>query len=125
LATEKTVESAKIGGITMPRTGKYCKAYPAENFREFSSWTESLENLRKERKEVDGKEVEIQRTLREKDHFYLHEDFTVTDGIFMDQNIIFNNITDEWVTFCKETLKFEVPVYELKTKSDKASQEQV
>jgi hypothetical protein len=108
----------------MPKTGKYCKAYPVENFREFNSWTENLENLRKERKEIDGKEAEVRRTLRERDHFYLHENFTVTDGVFIDENIIFDNVTDEWIAFCKETLKFKVPVYKLVTKEKEKALEQ-
>jgi len=36
----------------------------------------------------------------------------VTDDIFIDENIIFANITPEWLDFCKNTLKFEVPIYE-------------
>src|SRR5262247_903190 len=95
----------------MAKEWNYCKAYPVEYFRKFSFWTENLENLRKEKKKIDGKDVEVRRTLRERDHFYLHDDFTVTDGIFMDKNIIFDDVTDEWITFCKETLKFEVPAY--------------
>jgi hypothetical protein len=98
----------------MPKMGKYCKAYPIERFREFGAWSENLENLRREKREFDGKEAESQRAAREKDHFFLQETFVVTDGIFMDENIIFNNISPEWIAFCKETLEFEVPVYELK-----------
>ena len=101
----------------MPKMGKYCKAYPIERFREFSAWGENLENLRREKSEVNGKEVEAPRTLREQDYLFLQETFVVTDGVFMDENIIFNNISPEWIAFCKETLEFEVPVYELKAKN--------
>jgi hypothetical protein len=101
----------------MAKMGKYCKAYPIERLREFDSWSENLENLRNERREADVKEVEARRALRERDYFFLHENFTVTDGVFMDENIIFDNITPEWMTFCKEVLGFEVPVYELKNKN--------
>jgi hypothetical protein len=30
----------------------------------------------------------------------------VTDGIFIDQHIIFDNVTDEWKEFCKNVLAF-------------------
>lgn len=96
----------------MSKMGRYCKAYPVERFRAFDGWTENLANIRKDKKIVEGKEVEFQRTLGDNDHFYLQEDFTVTDDIFLDENVIFNNVTPEWVEFCKNTLKFEVPVYE-------------
>jgi len=96
----------------MPTMGKYCKAYSLKKLREFSQWTEKGENTRKEKKEVDGKEVEINRQLTDDDFLYLQENYVVTDGIFQDENIIFDNVTPEWKEFCKNTLLFEIPVYE-------------
>jgi hypothetical protein len=89
--------------------GKYCKAYPIERLRGFAGWTENLENLRKEKREVNGQEVEMTRELGEGDFYYLQENYVVTDDIFIDENIIFDQVTPEWVSFCKETLKFEIP----------------
>lgn len=96
----------------MAKMGSYCKAYPVEMFRAFSGWEENAENLRKEKKEIDGKEVEERRELSENDHFYLQENLVVTDGIFIDENIIFDNLTPEWEAYCKDELKFQVPDYE-------------
>ena len=96
----------------MAKMGSYCKAYPVEMFRAFSGWEENTQNLRKEKKEVDGTEVEERRELSENDHFYLQENLVVTDGIFIDENIIFDNITPEWEAYCKDELKFQVPDYE-------------
>lgn len=99
----------------MAKMGRYCKAYPITRLREFSGWHETLKNLRKEKKTVDGTEVEVARELTDDDFLYLQENLVVTDGIFMDENIIFEDVTDEWQEFCTNTLKFEVPVYELAT----------
>jgi len=96
----------------MATMGKYCKAYPITRFREYPGWAEKAENARKEKKVLDGKEVEGARQLTEKDHLYLQENYVVTDGIFLDEHIIFDNVTPEWIDFCKNTLTFEVPVYE-------------
>jgi hypothetical protein len=96
----------------MGKMGKYCKAYPITRFREYKGWMEKTENVRREKKIVDGKEVESDRQLTEKDHLYLQENFVVTDDIFIDEHIIFDEVTPEWIGFCKDTLKFEVPVYE-------------
>jgi hypothetical protein len=95
----------------MPKMGKYCKAYPLPRFREFSNWTENTQNLRKVSKDIDGKAVEVERELTGDDFLYLQENYVVTDGVFIDENIIFDNVTDEWIDFCKNTLKFEVPDY--------------
>lgn len=97
----------------MAEMGKYCKAYYAERFRAYQGWKENLSNLRKETKEVDGKEVEVERTaLADRDILYLHDNYVVTDGIFKDENVIFDAVDDDWKTFCKKDLEFEIPVYE-------------
>ena len=93
----------------MATMGKYCKAYHARSFRAYQNWTENRDNLRKTRENVDGKEVEVPRQLTDDDVLYLQENLIVTDGIFLDQNIVFDNLTPEWQEFCTETLRFELP----------------
>ena len=96
----------------MPKKmGRYCKAYPITRFREFSGWTEAAENARKEKQLVDGKEIEAVRTLTDADHLYLQEDLTVTDGVFLEENVVFSNVTPEWQEFCTDTLQFAVPAF--------------
>ncbi len=97
----------------MATMGKYCKAYSLKKLRQFSQWTERAENSRKEKKQIDGKEVEINRNLTDDDFLYLQQNYVVTDGIFQDENIIFENVTSEWQEFCKNTLLFDIPVDEL------------
>ena len=97
----------------MATMGKYCKAYHIGRFRDFSGWIANIQNARKEIQEVDGTQIEITREFSEQDHFYLHENFVVTDGIFLDENIIFDHVSPEWIGFCKSELKFEAPVYDL------------
>lgn len=96
----------------MAEMGKYCKAYQVKNFRDYPGWSMKTENARKDKKEVDGKETEVQRELDDEAILYLQENYIVTDGIFKDENIIFDNVTDEWKEYCHGTLAFEIPVYE-------------
>ncbi len=97
----------------MAEMGKYCKAYYAKDFRALDGWEENLENLRPETKEENGQEVEIKRTeLKDDDILYLQENYVVTDGIFKDENIIFDKVTDAWKEACHTQLNFEIPVYE-------------
>jgi hypothetical protein len=96
----------------MTTLGKYCKAYPIKKMREFSGWTERAENARKEKRQgADGTEVEVTRTLSDNDFLYLQENFVVNDGIFKDENIIYDQVTPEWIAYCNEVLKFEIPSY--------------
>ena len=99
----------------MSTMGKYCKAYPVKRLHEFSQWTERSDNTRKETKEIDGSEVEVNRQLTDDDILYLQENYVVTDGIFKDENIIFDQVTPEWKEFCHAVLEFEVPDYALRT----------
>lgn len=96
----------------MPKMGRYCKAYPIPRLREFAGWTENARNARKEKRQVDGREEEAPRALTDEDHLYLQENLVVTDGIFIDENIIFDEVTPEWQDFCRNKLMFEVPDYE-------------
>jgi hypothetical protein len=101
------------------RMSSYCKAYSLAKLRQYPNWLEKSENARKENKGENGKPAEVPRELTDKDYLYLHESLVVTDGIFEDQNIIFADVTPEWEQFCKEVLKFEVPVVESNIKQKK------
>jgi hypothetical protein len=87
----------------MAKMGRYCKAYPIPRFREFKGWAENSANARKENDEP--------RPLTDQDFLYLQENLVVTDGIFLDENIIFDQITSEWTDFCRDALQFEPPDY--------------
>jgi hypothetical protein len=90
----------------MAKMGKYCKAYPITRLRAYPHWSENTTNSRMETQVIDDKESEVRRALGDDDYLYLQENFVVTDGIFIDQHIIFDNVTDEWKEFCKNVLAF-------------------
>jgi hypothetical protein len=95
--------------------GRYSKAYPLYQLRQFSGWTEKAENARRIRREVDGEIVEESRELTNEDYVYVHRNFIVTDGIFIDENIIFSDVTPEWIEFCETVLGFGDPIEEPET----------
>ncbi|NJL19903.1 MAG: hypothetical protein HC895_02295 [Leptolyngbyaceae cyanobacterium SM1_3_5] len=79
----------------MATIGKYCKAYLVQQFRQFEQWQEG------------------DRSLKEDDILYLQENYVVTDGIFKDENIVFDRVTPEWQNFCQTVLQFEIPAIDL------------
>jgi hypothetical protein len=99
----------------MPEIGQYCKAYPVSLLRTYSDWTEDSDNVRKEKKVIDGDVVEIGRILTDNDVLYLQENYVVTDGIFLNDNVIFDQINEEWQKYCKSILKFQPPSVEKAT----------
>ena len=87
----------------MANMGRYCKAYPITRLREFSGWVENGDNARKVKREIDGVEVEAPREL--------------TDGIFIDEHVVFADVTPEWKEFSRNVLEFDVPVYDAEERS--------
>jgi hypothetical protein len=107
----------------MPTMGKYCKAYLLEKMRGFSGWDEKAENARKETVEREGEEVEMTRDLMDDSIVYLQENYVVTDGVFRDENVLFDNVTPEWVAYCQQELEFEIPEYARNTETTKQAEE--
>lgn len=95
----------------MGTVGKYCKAYELKQFRQFAHWSEIEENAELESRKVEGKTISSPRELTDDTVLYLQENYVVTDGIFKDKNIIFDQITPEWQEFCHQTLDFQIPDY--------------
>lgn len=93
----------------MSTLGKYCKEFPLSKLRQFPGWSEQSQNARKIRRENHGQTEEVVRELTDDDYLYLQENLTVTDGIFVDENIIFSDVTPEWREFCQNVLGWEVP----------------
>lgn len=104
--------TATLSHKAMAQNSAYCKAYLAKNFRSFPSWVEKTTSLRKGKKMENEKEIVVDRTkIEDNDILYLHDSYIVTDGIFNDENIVFNAVTDEWKKFCHEKLEFSIPDY--------------
>lgn len=97
----------------MAEMGKYCKAYQLKDLRAFPQWRVDLSALSAD--ESRGRDGEGDRSaLDDDDVLYLQEDLVVTDGIFKDEHVVFSDVSDQWKTFCRETLGFEVPTWERK-----------
>ncbi|HEW98145.1 MAG: hypothetical protein DRR00_25745 [Candidatus Parabeggiatoa sp. nov. 3] len=94
----------------MPEMGKYSKAYLAKRFHEFPAWKPNLQNLRQDKTNENG--ADEQRTaLNDDDVLYLQENYVVTDGIIKDENIVFDDVNDEWKAFCEKVLEFDPLAY--------------
>lgn len=70
---------------------KYCTAYHLGDLRRYSEWTSDSEDL------------------KDDDVVFLHQDYTVTKSMWAGEDVIFNNVTEQWKDFCNTELKFAVP----------------
>lgn len=89
----------------MAEMGKFCKAYLVEKLRQFPGWQEKPASLRPTNGEADVR-IGKDGSLDGADFLYLQENYTVTDGIFKDEYIVFDNVTAEWKEFCDSQLEF-------------------
>jgi hypothetical protein len=87
----------------MVEMGNYCKAYLVERFRAYPGWSPNLSQLEPDESGAARQE------LRDDDYLFLQENFTVTDGIFLNEHVVFNDVTDAWIEFCRSELAFEIP----------------
>ncbi len=97
----------------MATMGRYCKAYLVKELRQFEQWTENrwleyVENAESSQNESE----KVKKMLDDEDVLYLQENYVVTNGIFKDEQIVFDAVTPEWQHFCQTVLQFEVPVSE-------------
>jgi hypothetical protein len=95
----------------MANMGRYCKAYYVHQLTAFSGWKPDLQQLRPAESEGDdAAETPTVRTeLRDDDILYVQETLAVTDGIFLDQHIVFDPRSAEWDAFCRGPLAFQIP----------------
>jgi hypothetical protein len=96
--------------------GAYCKAYYLRDMRKYTGWKENIRNVREEKKEVDGKEIKEKRILRDDSIVYLQENLVVTDDVYKEENILFEEVSPEWEEYCKNELNFMIPDYALPDK---------
>jgi len=98
----------------MAEMSDYCKAYLAKDLRRYPGWSEDASDLRKDVREVDGDEVEVAReAIGDDDILYLHDSYVATDDVFVDDHVVFADVTDAWKAFCHDELAFEVPELEI------------
>jgi len=71
------------------RLGGYCKAYPVFRLRAYAGWV-----------------AHASRQYADDHVLYLHEDFSVTDGVYAGQDVVFDLRSEEWLEFCRQELKF-------------------
>ncbi len=85
---------------------KYCKAYYLRDLRGYPAWGESRINWKEKKANGNGDAGE---GFGDDKVVFIHQDFTVTESVWPNENVIFNNVDPVWEEFCANTLNFKVP----------------
>lgn len=87
----------------------YCKAYYLKDLRAFPGWKEQRINWEDGRYDDPEEGQPAKTQFADDDVVFLHHDHTVTELVWINENVLFNDVTDAWKTFCREQLDFRVP----------------
>ena len=86
---------------------KYCKAYRLSELRRYPAFTESKTEKQATRDQSNGSAE--QSELSADDIVFIHQDFTVARSMWEHEDVIFDQVTPEWIDFCSRELSFKVP----------------
>jgi len=78
-------------GATEAAVRNYCTAYYLSDLRRYPDWTSNTQDL------------------KHNDVVFLHQDYTVTKLMWAGEDVLFNDVTEQWKKFCNNELRFAVP----------------
>lgn len=87
----------------------YCRACYLKDLRAYPGWKEQRVNWEDGRYDDPDEGRPAKTQFADDDVVFLHHDYTVTELVWRDENVLFNDVTEAWKTFCHETLGFRVP----------------
>ena len=98
----------------MATMSRYCKAYAIDALRAFEGWKENIPVERPAAGVVDDAEVDREASAEAEDavkgtYVFLHENYHVTADVFVDEQVVFDAVSPEWMAFCAQQLEFSVP----------------
>lgn len=83
---------ARGGSVSDTRWRPYCKAYTVEELAAYRGWPNDFEA-------APGPDAVV----------YVHDDYTVTSGIWAGEDNVAVEINEDWKVFCRDVLRFDVP----------------
>jgi len=78
-----------------PKEVIYCQAFPVSQLRRFVAWRENSTNGH--------------RALADDDLVFLHQDYSVTESMWHNENVVFTDESSARKEFCTNELGFKVP----------------
>ena len=111
-AIEQTYPGKKMEGSQL----KYCKAYQLGRLRKYPAWNES--RIVRRQNNQDTNETDrlnpsnkrfVDGSLTDDKVVFIHQDYSVTDSIWHNENILFAGVDAAWKKFCTDVLMFKIP----------------
>lgn len=103
----RKAEAGVDGGEVVDADRRYCTAYHLGDLRRYPGWTENKIESAESAPAAEGNGQPAGPA--DTDVVFLHQDYKVTKSIWPNEDVIFDNVTDEWKAFCTTELAFVVP----------------
>src|ERR1041385_6209872 len=88
----------------MAETIRYCKAFSVKRFQEFADW-----HPREQMSPVPAPPGNSTEESTVDAYWFLHDTYVVTRVIMHDEDVAFDNVSPQWIEFCRTQLGFSVP----------------
>jgi hypothetical protein len=105
----RQAEAEKKHGNVEQSERKYCTAYHLGELRRYPAWTENKLEPKKGNNGTGEDKPDENQGLADDEVVFLHQDYKVTKSIWADEDVIFDNVTEQWKDFCNTELKFVIP----------------
>jgi len=105
----REVENGYPGEKIVRPEKKYCKAYRLGLLRRYSGWSESPIDRTTKKRSENGDRTGNDGQFTDDTIVFIHQDFTVTEFIWHNENVIFDRLDSGWHDFCTKDLKFSIP----------------
>lgn len=96
------------GGAGQPER-EYFASYQLGELRRYPAWAENKLGVREASPVAAGGQAPDGGGLSDDDVVFLHQDYVVTKSIWHDEDVIFNEVTEQWKDYCRNELQFAVP----------------
>lgn len=112
----RTIEETDPGKKTESPQLKYCKAYQLGRLRKYPAWKEDRVISKQNTQDAEGADrfnpsnnIYVDSSLTDDKVVFIHQDYSVTESIWHNENVLFAGADTAWKEFCTEILKFKIP----------------
>jgi ankyrin repeat protein len=92
---------------------KYCKSYHLGDLRKYPAWSEGRINWKKKSDNSSNSNGNgngnADGPFTDDKIVFIHQDFTVTESVWHNENVLFNDADPSWKEFCVNSLNFKIP----------------
>jgi len=112
----RSMEETNPGKKTESPQLKYCKGYQLGSLRKYPAWKEDRVNSKQDTQDAKGagrfdpsNNVYADGSLTDDKIVFIHQDYSVTESIWHNENVLFAGADSAWKEFCTAILKFKIP----------------